>query len=206
MLRPDGHRREIRKGDCLPVSDCAIGSEKTRHGAGFVPARLVWSGRFIFSGRKIQSGFKTICGGCGFGALPILDAISSRSKMYELPPTRNGTRIDGRSRGYAACLDQAEEKAGAYRALTRRSLAATGTTGRTQVLARRTGTTLPRTRTTTSGCAAPVTDIVRSAVAMARQAVHVHMWSAGGVLLREIRFWVWQSAEYQGWETRGQHS
>jgi hypothetical protein len=85
-------------------------------------------------------------------------------------------------------------------------LAATGTTGRTQVLARRTGTTLPRTRTTTSGCAAPVTYIFRSAVAMARQAVHVHMWSAGGVLLRGIRFWVWQSAEYQGWETRGQHS
>jgi hypothetical protein len=50
-----------------------------------------------------------------------------------------------------------------------------------------------------------VTHDFRSAAVKAQQAVHFNMWSAGKVLLRGIRFGVWQSAEYQGRERRGQH-
>ena len=206
MLRPNGHCREIRASNRVSVSDCSVDASKAWGRPRSVPAMPDGAARLVFSSRKIQSGRKTICGGCGTRASSLLDAISSRSALHEPSSTRIRPGIGQRSRRDAAHVDQTEEKAGVYRELTRRSLAATGTTGRTPVRVRRTGTTLPRSRTSTSGCCAPVTHDFRSAVVKARQAVHFNMWSAGQILLRGIRFRVWQSAEYHGWETRGQHS
>lgn len=204
MLRPDGHCREIRKDHCLSLSDSAIDTPKARHGARYVSSVPHGSAGSLYSGREIQSGRKALCGRCGYSASPFLDAISARTEMHEPSPTGNGTRPGVGCRGYGQCVDQAQKEAGADRDITRRSLAATGTTGRTQVHARRTGTTLPRTRTTTSGCGAPVTHILRFAWVKALQAVHL-VWSAGSVLLREILIGVWHSADYCNMERRGQH-
>lgn len=205
MLRPNGHCREVRTGDCLFVPDCPIGAPKARAGTRSLFKVPDGAAGPVFSGRQVQSSVETVCRRCGSLAFALLDAISSRPTLHEPSTARFCPRIGQGSRGDVAHVDQAEEKAGVHRELTRRSLAATGTTGRTPVRVRRTGTTLPRTRTTTSGCGAPVTHDFRSAAATAQQAVHFNMWSAGWVLLREIRFKVWQSAEYQGRERRGQH-
>jgi len=205
MLRPNGHCREIRACNRLSVSDRPVNASKAWRGPRYVPSMPDGATGPVLSGRKIQSGRKTICGRCGTRAPSLLDAISSRSALHEPSSTRIRPGIGQRSRRDVAHVDQAEEKAGVYRELTRRSLAATGTTGRTAARVRRTGTTLPRTRTTTSGCGAPVTHDFRSAVVKARQAVHFNMWSAGQILLRGIRFRVWQSVEYHGRERRGQH-
>jgi len=205
VLRPNGHRRKVRTGHCLPLPHCAIRTKKAWGGTGYVSSLPDGTAGPLFSGREIQSGGKALCGRCGTRASSLLDAISSRPTLYESSPTRIRARIGQRSRWHASYVDKAEEKAGVYRDITRRSLAATGTTGRTAVRVRRTGTTLPRTRTTTSGCGAPVTHDFRSAVTKVRQAVHFNMWSAGQILLRGIHVGVWQSVEYQGRERRGQH-
>lgn len=205
MLRPNGHRGKVRAGDRVSLPDCPVDAPKAWRGPRYVPSMPDGATGSFLSSRKIQSGRKTLRGGCGTRAPSLLDAISSRSTLHEPSPTRIRARTGQRSRRDAAHVDQTEEKAGVYRELTRRSLAATGTTGRTAVRVRRTGTTLPRTRTTTSGCGAPVTHDFRSAAVKAQQAVHFNMWSAGGILLRGIRFRVWQSVEYHGRERRGQH-
>ncbi len=206
MLRPNGHCREIRACNRVSLSDRPVDASKAWGRPRSLSTMPDGATRFVLSGRKIQSGRQALCGRCGTCASALLDAISSRSALHEPSSTRIRSGIGQRSRRDAAHVDQAEEKAGVYRELTRRSLAATGTRARTPVRVRRTGTTLPRTRTTTSGCGAPVTHDFRSAVVKARQAVHFNMWSAGQILLRGIRFRVWQSAEYPRWETRGQHS
>ena len=157
MLRPDGHCRKIRTRHCLSLSDCAIRTSKAWCGTRHVSSLPDGTTGPVLSGRKIQSGRKTLCGGCGISASSLLDAISSRPTLHESSSARIRARIDQRSRRHASHVDQAEEKAGVYRDITRRSLAATGTTGRTAVRVRRTGTTLPRARTPASGCGAPVT-------------------------------------------------
>ena len=206
MLRPNGHCREIRTRDWVSLPDCSVDTSKAWRGPRSVSAMPDGATGPVLSGRKIQSGRQALRGRCGTRASSLLDAISSRSALHEPSSTRVCPGTGQRGRRDVEHVDQTEEKAGVYRELTRRSLAATGTTGRTAVRVRRTGTTLPRTRTTTSGCGAPVTHDLRSAAVKAQQAVHFNMWSAGGILLRGTRFRVWQSAEYRGWEKRGQHS
>lgn len=205
MLRPNGYRGKVRTGNRVPLPHCPVDAPEAWRGPRHVPSLPDGSTGPVLSGRKIQSGRQALRGRCGTRASSLLDAISSRSTLHEPSSTRIRPGTGQRGRRDAEHVDQTEEKAGVYRELTRRSLAATGTTGRTAVRVRRTGTTLPRTRTTTSGCGAPVTHDFRSAAVKAQQAVHFNMWSAGQILLRGIRFRVWQSVEYHGRERRGQH-
>ena len=204
MLRPACHRRKVRADHCLSVPDSAIDAAQAWHRPRSVSSMFAGTAGFVFPSREIESDQSNLRGGCGPGASPFLDAILARTTLHEPSPTADGASAGGGSGRHGECVDQAQEEAGAGRDIMRRSLAATGTTGRTPVRGRRTGTTLPRTRTTTSGCGAPVTHMFRSAVATAQRAVH-SVWSAGLVLLRGIHLGVWHNADYCNMERRGQH-
>ena len=170
MLRPDGDCREVREGNRLPLSHCTVDAEKAWGGSGNVPPMLARSAGPILSGRKKQSGGKNLHGRCGFSATAVLDAFLGFNQVHDGAPTSNGASIDRRGWGNVGSLGEAE-KAGAIWVNTPCYLAATGTTGRTPVHDARTGTTLPRTRTTTSGAGAFVSALFyRSANAKALQA------------------------------------
>ena len=172
MLRPDGYCREVRAGHRLSLSDRTIDAAQTRSGQGIVFALPVEAARPVFSGRQIKSSIKSLCRRCGSLARAVLDAIFVRPTLHEPSPAGSGASHGRRSRRDDSCLDQATKRAGANREITLRFLAAPGPTRPTPVRVRRTGTTLPRTRTTTSGCGLPVTHILRSVAATARQAGH----------------------------------
>ena len=156
MLRSNGHQREVRARDRLFVSDCAVDSSQTRGCARYVSSMLARPARSVFSVWQKQSNFKNLRRRRRIGAPAVLDAIPCLDQMPDNASVKNGTGTGGRSWCNAWELDQEEAKAGAVWALTPRSLGATGTTGRTPDHEARTGTTLPRTRTTTSGRAASV--------------------------------------------------
>lgn len=101
----------------------------------------------------------------------VLGALSGFDQVFNKAPARDITSVNCRSWGDVGGLAQAQKSTRAVWITTLRYLAATGTTARTPVRAARTGTTLPRTRTTTSGRALSVTTYIqRSANAPAWQA------------------------------------
>ncbi len=169
MLRPNGNCGEIRESYCVSLphrSEYAASPRGSQRDVSQVFAR---SARPILSGRQKHSGKQDLCCGCGTGATAVLDAISGFSQVHDSAPTSNCASI-GR-RGWRNVRRMGEtEKAGAVWVKTLASLAATGTTGRTPVLVARTGTTLHRTRTTTSGRASSVSaQVYRSVNATAWQ-------------------------------------
>lgn len=155
MLRPDGHCGEVRKSDFVSVSHCPVDAKKAWRGTGDVSLLSARPTRFILSGRQVQSGFKDLHRRCRVGAIAVLDAFPRFNQVHDIASTSNGASVGRRGRGNVGCVGETE-KAGANWVKMLASLAATGTTGRTPVLAARTGTTQPRTRTTTSGLASSV--------------------------------------------------
>jgi len=174
MLRPNGHCRKVRTGNYLSVPDCAVNAAQAWRGAGNVFAMPAWGSRFIISGWQKQSSVKNLYRRRSACATAVLDAIPALNTRYDSAPTSNGSSAARGSWGNDRNVDQAQAKAGVGWVNMRCSLAATGTTGQTPVLAARTGTTLRRTRTTTSVRASPVTtsQLYRSANATAWQADH----------------------------------
>ncbi len=173
MLRPNGYQREVRTCDQLFVSDCAVHTAQARRRSGHVSPLLAKPARSILSGREKQSDLKDLRRRRWAGATAVLDAIPRLDQMSYTTSTSDSTNTCFGSWRNVGQLDQEKAKAGADRALTPRSLGATGTTGRTPGHEARTGTTPPRTRTTTSGRAASVTTFVyRFAIAKALQAGH----------------------------------
>jgi len=171
MLRSNGDTRKIREGNLVFVSHCSVNASQTRGCARNVFALLNGRTRFAYSSRQEQSNFKSLCRRRGACSSAVLDAISYDKSMHDYSPTPNITSAFGRSWRDGQCMDKAQEVSGAYWIKTLRYLAATGTTARTPVRAARTGTTPPRTRTTTSGRASSVsTHLDRSANATAWQA------------------------------------
>ena len=155
MLRPNGHRGEVRTSNCVFVPNRPVHATKAWYGKGDVSQGFVGSARPIFSGRQVQSGFKDLHRRRRVSATAVLDAFSRFNPMHDSAPTSNSANIGCRSRGYVRRLGETE-KAGASWVNMLASLAATGTTGQTPVLVARTGTTQHRTRTTTSGLASSV--------------------------------------------------
>lgn len=157
MLRSNGNQREVRSRDQLFVSDCSINTSEAWRCKRYVSRELVISTQSVCSSRQKQPDFKNLCRRRRSRESAVLDAISLFYQVHDAAPTSNCSSFNCGSWFYAKRLDQKKTKAGADWALTPRSLGATGTTGRTPDLEARTGTTPPRTRTTTSGRAASVT-------------------------------------------------
>ena len=173
MLRPNGNSGKVRESDFVSLPYCPVDAEETWSGTRYVSSGIARAARPILSSRQIKSGFKDLHGRCGFSATAVLDAFPSFSQVYDISPTPNGADIGRRGWRDDKCLGEAK-KAGAIWVNTPCYLAATGTTGRTPVHDARTGTTLPRTRTTTSGVVAFVSALFsRSANATALQADQV---------------------------------
>lgn len=172
MLRPNGSCRKVRKGNCLPVPNCAVNSSQARSCEGYVSKLPTWNtGRFI-SGGQVKSSVKNLrrrranCKSAVLDAIPALNSLSDNTSTSNKSNSFGGSWLDVRD------VDQAQAKAGVGWVKMRLSLAATGTTGLTPVHVARTGTTLRRIRTTTSVRASPVTASLfyRSAFAQALQA------------------------------------
>jgi RNA-directed DNA polymerase len=170
VLRSDGDCGKVRAHYCVPVSHCPIDAEKTRGSQGYVFNLSIRPSRFFHPSRQKQSNLKSICRRREPSVSAVLDAFLGFAQVYDGAPTSNGSDNDCGSWGNDRSLGETK-KAGAIRVNAPASLAATGTTGRTPVLDARTGTTLHRTRTTTSVAAASVSaQLYRSANATAWQA------------------------------------
>lgn len=106
--------------------------------------------RPFVSGWQKQSDFKNLYRRRWPSSVAVLDALSAFYQSNDHSPTPNstGSVVRGGKDGWS--LDKGQAKHGAGWVNMRCSWAATGTTGRSAVLDARTGTTLPRTRTTTS--------------------------------------------------------
>jgi RNA-directed DNA polymerase len=172
MLRPDGYRGKVREGYLVSVPDCSVDTTKARCSKRHVFAKSAWYSRCSSSSWQVESGFKDLHRRRADCELAVLDAIPALDSLTYTASTSDSS--DTVSRGWfdVGCVDKAQAKAGIGWVKMRASLGATGTTGLTPVLAARTGTTLRRTRTTTSVRAFPVTasHFQRSAYATAVQA------------------------------------
>lgn len=156
MLRPNGDCGKVREGYSLPISYRTVHAAQTWRSTTDVfgvPARTT---RLNYSSRQEQSSLQDLHRRCGSGAFEVLDAIPELDAVHDSTSASNGANHGRRGWGNVGQLDQAQAKAGANWVNALRYLAATGTTARTPVLGARTGTTLHRTRTTTSGRASPV--------------------------------------------------
>lgn len=171
MLRPNGGFGKVREGYLVSIPNRPIHAQKAWRSKGDVFAVLDGCARLTHSSRQKQSGFKNLRRRRWACSLAVLDAVSCDKSVHDLPSTPNSTGSVVRGGWHGQCMDKAQEITGASRITTLRYLGATGTTLRTPVLGARTGTTPPRTRTTTSGRASSVsTHILRSALATAAQA------------------------------------
>jgi len=150
VLRSDGHCGEVRKGDCLFVPNRTINTTQAWRSTGYVFALPNGSARpFVPSGQK-QPSIQDLHRRCRSGAFAVLDAIPSLYPVLDKTSASNGANTGRRGWRNVRRLDKAKAKAGANWVITLRYLVATGTTGRFPVRVARTGTTLRRTRTTTS--------------------------------------------------------
>ena len=164
MSRTTGYCRKVRENYFLPVPDRAINPKKTRNRKRNVPSLFDERARIDNSGRKKQSGFKTLYCGCAIGKSAVLGAFFALRKMSNSASTRGDSKSSLGSRRYVRSLDQEQENTRANWVTTIRYLAATGTTHPTLVRDVLTGTTLPRTRTTTSGRVSSVTTISTASI------------------------------------------
>lgn len=173
MLRPNGNSGKIREGNFVSLPHRSIRSTKARRSKGYVFAMSAGCSGRANASRQEQSGLETLRCRCANCALAVLGALSGFNQVCNKAPARNITSVNCRGRCNAWGLGKKQKDTGVVWTTTLRFLAATGTTARTPVRAARTGTTLPRTRTTTSGRALSVTmQITRSANATAWQAGH----------------------------------
>lgn len=171
MLRPNGYSGKVRASDRLSLPYCAIDAKETRHSTGYVSPMPAGATGLVLSGRQKQSSVKDLRRRCRVSQSAVLDAVSFFHPVHDSAPTSNGASVGRGSRCYVRRLGKKKESAGAIWVTTPRYSGATGTTGRTPVHDARTGTTLPRTRTTTSVGAASVSALqYRFVVATARQA------------------------------------
>ncbi len=168
MLRSNVYYGEIRTGDYVSVSRSAESSTQTRHCKRYVFEHSAGSGRVVHRGRQIQSGQPFVSGGCGISHAAILVAIPQQtpSARYYAKTEGNSTNADCGSWQSIGRMGDAVEKQRASREIMRSSLAATGTIRPTPDRVARTGTTLQRTRTTTSRAAASVATILRASAVL----------------------------------------
>ena len=172
MLRPNGDSGKIRKGNFVLLSHRSVDAKKTRCCKGYVLGVSARSTRPILPSGQVQSDFKDLRSRRRVSAATVLDAFSQNHSVYDSPSSSNGTSANCGSGRDDSLLDW-EKTAGAGWEITPYSLGATGVMVRTQVRVTRIGTTLPRTRTTTSGRAASVaTSLYCSVNATALQADH----------------------------------
>lgn len=173
MLRAAGHCGEIREGNLVSLPNRSKHTQAAWRRPGYVyrvPAR---ASKIICGGGEVKPDIPSLRRRCRSVASAVLVAVSVKpERSRDFTETMRGSlSADRRSRKDHGSLDCETETQGAVWITTPSSLGATGTTARTPVHAARTGTTLPRTRTTTSGLAASVTTkIYRSAEVKARQA------------------------------------
>jgi len=173
MLRPNGDCGEIREGDLVSLPHRSVNAKKAWRGTRYVSQGFARPAESIYSSGQKQSSSKDIHRRRRVSPSAVLDALLSFSQVYDSAPTSNGASIGRRGWGDDRSVGETK-KAGANWVNTPCSLAATGTTGRTPVLDARTGTTLQRTRTTTSVVGAFVSALFsRSANATALQADQV---------------------------------
>lgn len=172
MQRADGHNGTVRESHRLHVPDRAVHAPKAWGGAGHVAESVVRTSGLVLSGREIQSGLENLQCGCGARASAVLDKVSGSTPLHDAAPAADDTGVDRRGRRDGRRMGEEPEKRAGREIGTLRYSAGTGTTVRTAGRVRRTGTTRPRTRTTTSGLAASVTahGSMRSGVATAHQA------------------------------------
>lgn len=171
MLRPDGYRGEVRKSNRVYVPDCSIDAAQAWGRKGDVFALPIGPAGSFLSGREVESSIKDLHRRRRVSATAVLDAFSRFNPVHDGAPASDGSSIDRRGWCNVRGLVEAQEAAGASWVLTPGSLAATGTTRQIPVHAARTGTTIRRTRTTTSVLAASVSaQLYRSANATAWQA------------------------------------
>lgn len=169
MLRSNGNSREVRKGDCVSVPDCSEYASQTWGCQRDVFAMSTWAARPVLSGWQKHSGKQDLRSRCGTRAAAVLDAFSCLNQMHDRASTSDRASTGGRGWCNGRWLVETE-KAWAVWVKMPVSLAATGTTGPTPVLVARTGTTLHRTRTTTSVRGSSVSaQVYRSANATAWQ-------------------------------------
>lgn len=172
MLRPNGNCGKVRESNLVSVPYCSVYSTQAQYSQRHVPPMPAWNSRRIVSGWQVKSSIKDLHRRCRTSASEVLVAIPALYSGAYITSTSNGSDTFSRGWGNVRHLDKAQAKAGIDWKKMRASLAATGTTGLTPVHVVRTGTTLHRTRTTTSVRAFPVTasQIYCSASATAMQA------------------------------------
>lgn len=170
MLRPNGDCGEVREGHLVSVSHRPVHAEKAWRSSGDVFRMSVGSARPILSSGQKQSDRQGICSRCGSSPSAVLDAFLGFNQVHDFASTSDGASTDRRGWGDVGGLGETE-KAGAIWVKMPVFLATTSTTESTPVLETRTGITLHRTRTTTSGLASFVSaPFYRSANAPALQA------------------------------------
>ena len=150
MLRSNGNSGKVRDFDRVSLPYCSVDASQAwgcTRDVFAVPSRCA---RPSVSGWKKQSDFKDLYRRRWSSSVAVLDALSAFHQSNDYSPTPNsaGSAVRGGENGWSLDKEQAEHGAGWVN--MRCSWAATGTTGLTPVLVARTGTTLPRTRTTTS--------------------------------------------------------
>lgn len=171
MFRPNGNSGKVRASDRLSLPYCSVDAAQARSRKRDVFALPVRNPRPAISGWKKQSDFKNLYRRRWAGSRAILVALSAFNSCNDRSPAPNSTSADRRSWKDDWCMDKRQTAQRAGWVNMRCSWAATGTTGLTPVHDARTGTTLLRTRTTTSGRAfAVMTQLYRSVNAMALQA------------------------------------
>lgn len=176
MLRANEHNREIRECNFVFVPDCAKHFSPAWGCQSNVSGVLAWSGKTLCRSREIWTSISAIHRRCKSFAFAILAAVSveQTSARHNTSSSANSTSADRRSGAFARNLDSKTATQGAAWINSPSSSGATGTMVRTAVRVARTGTTRPRTRTTTSVRAASVRTkiwvVCCSAVVTARQA------------------------------------
>ena len=96
MLRPNAHCGEVRKGNFVPVSHCAKSPEGARRSAQYVfgvPAR---AGRIIHRGGQVEPGQQAVRSGRRSCHAAVLVAVSRgwKSSRDDSPSGRNSTSAD----------------------------------------------------------------------------------------------------------------
>ena len=196
MLPRNEHYQEVRGSYLVPLPDCAKDSKSAWGSQRYVFKVSSIATRSFLSGRKNKSHKQAVSRRCQSSAdtLLVTNVGNAKTQMYDQSPTSSRVNKTCRSGSNIRVLDY-QGSQGVDRINTPLSLGATGVMERTQVRGTRIGTTLLRTRTTTSGLAVSVTaNFYRFVNVKALQADLCNVVSLL-ILLREILFWV----RYYAW-------
>lgn len=172
MLPRNEHYQEVRGSYLVPLPDCAKDSKGARGSQRYVLTMSSIATRSFLSGRKNKSNKQAVSRRRQSRAdtLLVTNVGNTKAQMYDQSPTSSRVNKTCRSGSNIRVLDY-QGSQGVDRINTPLSLGATGTKARIPVRVIRIGTTLLRTRTTTSGLAASVTiPFIRSATTTVSQA------------------------------------